>query len=102
MSDNPGSFANRPTEEVEEIAAQGGHASKLYANHVDPKGTYNPGNFANRPTEEVREAAAKGGAHSHGPTKSGEDVMMQGRNPDGTFQAGSEAAKAAGEIGGSK
>ncbi|KAF2400022.1 hypothetical protein EJ06DRAFT_557092 [Trichodelitschia bisporula] len=72
----------------------------------------NPGNFANRPKEEVREIAAKGGRASHGGGNSGSDHSSsvhdglqhqnEGRNPDGTFQKGSEAAKEAGAKGGSK
>jgi len=73
----------------------------------------NPGNFANRPTEEVREIAAKGGRASHGGGRSGGSddteysntgggVSNEGRNPDGTFTKGSEAAKEACAKGGSK
>jgi len=46
QSDNPGNFANRPKEEVQEIASKGGKAS-----HGGGGGTSasdNPGNFANR------------------------------------------------------
>ncbi|EON68967.1 hypothetical protein W97_08225 [Coniosporium apollinis CBS 100218] len=73
----------------------------------------NPGNFANRPTEEVKEIAAKGGRASggtggssdtssgnSGSGSSGGDVSSEGRNPDGTFQKGSQAAKEAGAKGG--
>lgn len=66
---NPGNFANRPTEEVQAIAAKGGHASHGGGNSAqsDTKtGNTNPGNFANRPTEEVQAIAAKGGHASHG------------------------------------
>ncbi|CAN9197380.1 unnamed protein product [Alternaria alternata] len=73
----------------------------------------NPGNFANRPKEEIREIAAKGGHASGGggtTTSSAStsdnsntgDVSNEGRNPDGTFAKGSEAAKEAGAKGGSK
>jgi len=70
----------------------------------------NPGNFANRPREEVRDIAAKGGhASQRGRTTSATgdnpntgDVSNEGRNPDGTFTKGSEAAKEAGAKGGSK
>ena len=66
---NPGNFANRPTEEVKEIAAKGGHASHGHQEPApeDLPGNGNPGNFANRPKEEVREIAAMGGKASHGP-----------------------------------
>ena len=65
---NPGNFANRPREEVREIAAMGGRAS--HRGPAEPRkedlpGHGNPGNFANRPTEEVREIAAMGGKASH-------------------------------------
>jgi len=70
----------------------------------------NPGNFANRPKEEVQAIASKGGKASHGgggssSTSSGStddtSVTSEGRNPDGTFQKGSQAAKEAGQKGGS-
>lgn len=69
---NPGNFANRPKEEVIEIAKKGGQAS--HGGHgggstsMDPDtttGNTNPGNFANRPKEEVSEIAKKGGQASH-------------------------------------
>ncbi|KAF2809029.1 uncharacterized protein BDZ99DRAFT_571863 [Mytilinidion resinicola] len=73
----------------------------------------NPGNFANRPKEEVREIAAKGGHASHGGTTASStgtagdnfnagDVSNEGRDSDGAFTKGSEAAKEAGVKGGSK
>ncbi|KAK5729634.1 hypothetical protein LTR17_011821 [Elasticomyces elasticus] len=71
----------------------------------------NPGNFANRPTEEVKAIASMGGKASHsGHTKTEDEACAvslredsaapPGRNPDGTFIKGSEAAKAAGHVGG--
>ncbi|KAK3621190.1 hypothetical protein LTR22_025294 [Elasticomyces elasticus] len=71
----------------------------------------NPGNFANRPTEEVKAIASMGGKASHsGHTKTEDEACAislredsaapPGRNPDGTFTKGSEAAKAAGHVGG--
>ncbi|TVY35216.1 Conidiation-specific protein, partial [Lachnellula subtilissima] len=60
-STNPGNFANRPTEEVREIASKGGHASQGSGATSTSTTSDNPGNFANRPTEEVREIASKGG-----------------------------------------
>ena len=76
---NPGNFANRPKEEVREIAAKGGHASHRGSSHTEHETHHerqasttttthhstNPGNFANRPKEEVREIASKGGKASH-------------------------------------
>lgn len=68
-SNNPGNFANRPTEEVREIASKGGKAAQelRHQKQLDElPGHGNPGNFANRPREEVREIAAMGGRASHG------------------------------------
>lgn len=66
---NPGNFANRPKEEVIEIAKKGGQASHGGGSAaMDPEpstGNTNPGNFANRPKEEVSEFAKKGGQASH-------------------------------------
>jgi general stress protein YciG len=69
-STNPGNFANRPKEEVREIASKGGQASSGNSNSgSNTSGTSsantNPGNFANRPKEEVQEIASKGGQASH-------------------------------------
>lgn len=77
---NPGNFANRPKEEVREIAAKGGHASHRKSSSRDTNAVEdinrltthasttntNPGNFANRPKEEMREIASKGGRASSG------------------------------------
>ncbi|KAK0722637.1 hypothetical protein B0T26DRAFT_642153 [Lasiosphaeria miniovina] len=94
-NNNPGNFANHPTEEVREIAAKGGRASHKNDNNAasDEAGTGggqglnsvsdNPGNFANRPKEEVRAVASKGGQAS-----------------SGSFEAGSERAREAGRKGG--
>lgn len=61
----------------------------------------NPGNFANRPTEEVKAIASMGGKASHGSeTNTEENTAPAGRNTDGTFTKGSEAAKEAGHLGG--
>lgn len=38
----------RPTEEVREIAAKGGHASHTLEAEIPQAGGGNPGNFANR------------------------------------------------------
>ncbi|KAK9768972.1 hypothetical protein SCAR479_02216 [Seiridium cardinale] len=76
-NDNPGNFANRPTEEVKEIASKGGKAShsggvadtdsgKQHDTSQDDKTSStsndNPGNFANRPKEDAVEAGRKGGS----------------------------------------
>ncbi|EMR65966.1 hypothetical protein MGN70_012156 [Eutypa lata] len=96
-SNNPGNFANRPKEEVQEIASKGGHASggggqteapQASANdstETSQAGGGNPGNFANRPKEEVQAIASKGGQAS-----------------SGSFEPGSEKASEAGRKGGSK
>ncbi|KAK1716807.1 uncharacterized protein BDZ83DRAFT_548619, partial [Colletotrichum acutatum] len=67
---NPGNFANRPTEEVQEIAAKGGHASHA-------------GGFASMDAEKLREVASEGGKAS-----------------SGSFEPGSESAREAGRKGG--
>ncbi|KJZ71405.1 Conidiation-specific protein 10 [Hirsutella minnesotensis 3608] len=71
-NDNPGNFANRPKEEVQNIASKGGQAS------------HNSG-FANMDPDKQREIASKGGQAS-----------------GGSFEPGSEKAKQAGQKGGSK
>ncbi|CCF44002.1 conidiation-specific protein 10, partial [Colletotrichum higginsianum] len=67
---NPGNFANRPKEEVQEIAAKGGHAS-------------HSGGFASMDADKQREIASEGGKAS-----------------SGSFEAGSEKAREAGRKGG--
>lgn len=87
---NPGNFANRPKEEVQEIARKGGQSrgdgSSSDATETTSSSTRNtnPGNFANRPKEEVQEIASKGGKAS-----------------SGSFEPGSEKASEAGRKGGS-
>ncbi|KAK3939034.1 conidiation-specific protein 10 [Diplogelasinospora grovesii] len=71
-SNNPGNFANRPKEEVLEIASKGGQAS------------HNSG-FASMDPEKQHEIASKGGQAS-----------------SGKFEPGSERAREAGRKGGSK
>ncbi|PTB62603.1 hypothetical protein BBK36DRAFT_1172365 [Trichoderma citrinoviride] len=71
-NDNPGNFANRPREEVQNIASKGGQAS-------------HSGGFASLPKEQVQEIASKGGQAS-----------------SGSFEPGSEKAREAGRKGGSK
>ncbi|KAK5114702.1 hypothetical protein LTR62_002276 [Meristemomyces frigidus] len=62
----------------------------------------NPGNFANRSTEEVKEVASMGGRASHRGHEdtSGQHSDTAGRNANGSFTKGSEAAKEAGHKGG--
>ncbi|KAG4413290.1 hypothetical protein IFR04_013581 [Cadophora malorum] len=89
---NPGNFANRPREEVQEIASKGGQSrgaansggSDDTAGTTSATGNTNPGNFANRPKEEVQEIASKGGKAS-----------------SGSFEPGSDKAREAGSKGGS-
>ncbi|KAF2278457.1 uncharacterized protein EI97DRAFT_456852 [Westerdykella ornata] len=124
-SNNPGNFANRPKEEVREIAAKGGHASHGGGrsggngdSHNDssaggqpgrnPDGTFTKG------SQVASELGAIGGHHSHGggnASNHNDDsgfggtsggASHPGRNPDGTFTKGSEEASRLGHIGGSK
>ncbi|KAI1815111.1 hypothetical protein GGS20DRAFT_545034 [Poronia punctata] len=116
---NPGNFANRPKEEVREIASKGGQASSgnshqtetetETSNNSGSSASNNPGNFANRPKEEVQEIASKGGKASHSggfasmdPDKQREIASMGGKASSGSFEPGSEKAREAGRKGGSK
>ncbi|TKA22384.1 hypothetical protein B0A50_08266 [Salinomyces thailandicus] len=96
---NPGNFANRPTEEVKEIAAMGGKASHGPQGEAERKDSAaeparNPDGTFTKGSEAAKAAGHVGGMHSHNaPTE-------PARNPDGTFTKGSEAAKAAGHVGG--
>ncbi|CAG7561213.1 uncharacterized protein B0J16DRAFT_390414 [Fusarium flagelliforme] len=67
---NPGNFANRPKEEVREIASKGGKSS-------------HSGGFASMDPDKQREIASEGGKAS-----------------SGSFEPGSEKAKEAGRKGG--
>ncbi|CAG9980470.1 unnamed protein product [Clonostachys byssicola] len=67
---NPGNFANRPKEEVKEIASKGGQSSH------------------------------KGGFASMDPDKQREIASMGGKASSGSFEPGSEKAKEAGRKGG--
>ncbi|KFH48502.1 Conidiation-specific protein-like protein [Hapsidospora chrysogenum ATCC 11550] len=69
---NPGNFANRPKEEVRNIASKGGQAS-------------HSGGFASMDPDKQHEIASKGGHAS-----------------SGSFEPGSEKAREAGQKGGSK
>jgi general stress protein YciG len=84
---NPGNFANRPTDEVQEIAAKGGHASHGGGRPAaeDLPGAGNPGNFANRPKEEVQEIAAMGGRASHGGGRPAAEEHLPGDGNPGNF-----------------
>ncbi|KAJ9496697.1 hypothetical protein LTR99_010497 [Exophiala xenobiotica] len=80
---NPGNFANRPKEEVSEIASKGGQASHNsgFAS-MDPDKQYrNADKFNPFPQREI---ASKGGQAS-----------------SGSFEPGSEKAREAGRKGGS-
>ncbi|KAL1394173.1 hypothetical protein HDK64DRAFT_305208 [Phyllosticta capitalensis] len=81
---NPGNFANRPTEEVQEIAHKGGVVANHPEEHAPPgrnlDGTFMKGSHA-----------AKEAGHAEGES---------GRRDDGTFLKGSEEAKEAGHKGG--
>ncbi|KAF2719349.1 hypothetical protein K431DRAFT_305230 [Polychaeton citri CBS 116435] len=68
---NPGNFANRPQEEVSNIAQKGGQASTQ-------------GGFASMDPDKQKEIASQGGKAS-----------------SGSFEPGSEKAKEAGRKGGS-
>ncbi|KAF8425889.1 putative conidiation-specific expression protein [Tirmania nivea] len=68
---NPGNFANRPKEEVREVASKGGRAS-------------HSGGFASMDPDKQREIASKGGKAS-----------------SGSFEKGSVRAREAGRKGGS-
>ncbi|VUC33356.1 unnamed protein product [Clonostachys rosea] len=69
-NNNPGNFANRPTEEVKNIASKGGQSSH------------------------------KGGFASMDPDKQREIASMGGKASSGSFEPGSEKAKEAGRKGG--
>ncbi|KAI9498039.1 hypothetical protein BDB00DRAFT_969001 [Zychaea mexicana] len=69
----------------------------------------NPGNFANRSKEEVQNIASKGGqsSHSHSggfasmdPQKQHDIASKGGQASSGSFEPGSERARAAGRKGG--
>lgn len=69
----------------------------------------NPGNFANRPKEEVQNIASKGGQSSHSggfanmdPGKQHDIASKGGKMSSGSFEPGSEKAREAGRMGGSK
>ncbi|KAF4472425.1 conidiation-specific 10 [Fusarium albosuccineum] len=60
---NPGNFANRPKEEVQEIASKGGQASK--------------GGFANMDPDKQREIASEGGKASSGSFEPGSEKAKE-------------------------
>ncbi|KAK7529927.1 conidiation-specific protein [Phyllosticta citribraziliensis] len=64
MSDNPGNFANRPTEDVKQAAAKGGHI----AHHPEdsaPTGRNLDGTFM-KGSHAAKDAGHIGGLHAHG------------------------------------
>jgi general stress protein YciG len=69
-NENPGNFANRPKEEVQDIASKGGQAS-------------HQGGFAGMDADKQRDIASQGGQAS-----------------SGSFEPGSEKAREAGRKGG--
>jgi len=69
-NNNPGNFANRPKEEVQNIAQKGGQSS-------------HKGGFASMDADKQKDIASKGGQQS-----------------SGSFEPGSEKAKEAGRKGG--
>ena len=90
---NPGNFANRPKEEVQEIASKGGQASKGGFASMDPDKQVCYHYFLSFPIitpcfviniDQQREIASQGGQAS-----------------SGSFEPGSEKAKEAGRKGGS-
>ncbi|KAI9750343.1 MAG: hypothetical protein M1835_007328 [Candelina submexicana] len=60
---NPGNFANRPKEEVQDAAKKGGEASK--------------GGFASMPKEQVQEIASEGGKASSGSFEKGSEAAKE-------------------------
>ncbi|KAK8217917.1 hypothetical protein HDK77DRAFT_368898 [Phyllosticta capitalensis] len=102
---NPGNFANRPTEEVQEIAHKGGVVANhpVSAEEHAPPGRNLDGTFM-KGSHAAKEAGHVGGLHAHGEAATA-DCMYQaegesGRRDDGTFLKGSEEAKEAGHKGG--
>lgn len=93
---NPGNFANRPTEEVKAIASMGGKASHGGDNSGGDSKSSSTGNDTSDVSYPYEDCP---GRHS-GFLLTCPQVSNEGRNPDGTFQKGSEAAKEAGEKGG--
>lgn len=79
---NSGNFANRPTEEVQELGRKGGLAAHgIVENPTNSTENSNPGNFANRPHDEVVDAARKGGLASKG----GVEEVAAGNGNPGNF-----------------
>jgi len=92
-SNNPGNFANRPKEEVREIAAKGGHAShKNDGNDNVSPPSYHPLLLQSCILMHKSQSYAGGDSGDSGDS----GVSNEGRNPDGTFAKGSQAAKEAG------
>ena len=88
---NPGNFANRPTEEVSNIAKQGGQAS-------------HQGGFASMDPDKQVSFRFCSSVPKNVPllTLSQKEIAsMGGKASSGSFEKGSEAAKEAGRKGGS-
>ncbi|KAH8742620.1 conidiation-specific protein 10 [Diaporthe sp. PMI_573] len=83
---NPGNFANRPKDEVREIASKGGHASGG-GNSTESTETHG-GDTSNR------------GFASMDPDKHHEIASKGGQASSGSFEPGSEKAREAGRNGG--
>jgi general stress protein YciG len=88
-NNNPGNFANRPKEEVQEIAKKGGQAS-------------HSGGFASMdPDKQVRTSFPLIDSLSSILTDVQREIASQGgKASSGSFEKGSEAAKEAGRKGG--
>ncbi|KDN53039.1 hypothetical protein K437DRAFT_265979 [Tilletiaria anomala UBC 951] len=70
---NPGTFANRPREEVQDIASKAGSAGDKVVGHGQTAAGGHTGTLSNRPHEEVSEMASKGGRSSNQQSSSVED-----------------------------
>ncbi|KAF2103353.1 hypothetical protein NA57DRAFT_72329 [Rhizodiscina lignyota] len=67
---NPGNFANRPKEEVQEIASKGGQASQ--------------GGFASMDPDKQREIASEGGKASSGSFEPGSEAAKEAGRKGGS------------------
>ncbi|RAQ81399.1 conidiation-specific family protein [Aspergillus flavus] len=98
---NPGNFANRPHDEVEDIARKGGQSSHQggFASMDEDKQAYVP-NFLMQ-----RDIASKGGHASSGSFRPGDPRAREaghkgGLASGGSFEPGDERAREAGHKGG--
>ncbi|KAG8410142.1 hypothetical protein J3459_005999 [Metarhizium acridum] len=69
-NENPGNFANRPTEEVQEIASKGGQASS--------------GGFATMDPDKQRDIASQGGQASSGSFEPGSKKAQEAGRKGGS------------------